>query len=124
LRRFYGAQRNELRVEVLLSEPGSDPRYPAYALLDTGAEISIVPDKVREALQLPEVDKVELIFVDKPAGEQTVVQCTVAFEGGSAPIHPAVYGNEVILGMDWFNQVQTCYGFDAITSGWVLDIKL
>lgn len=113
----------ELKIQVLLSEPGAKPHHPAEAIIDTGATLCFIASKLVKLLQLPTVDSADLKQPGYPETKgHPVVECHVlATDVGPIPVRAVEYEvDELILGMNWCNQVNGSYTRAA--SGWRLQI--
>ncbi len=75
------------------------------ALLDSGADCTLVPEAVARALRLPAVDEITITGVAGGERRVSVHAARLGFAGGSVLARVAALGKEAILGRDLLNQV-------------------
>lgn len=127
----FDPQPNQLEIDILLSGPGVEPHFPRRAVLDTGSDKGSVPEEFAQQLaqssELSIVDTSEVRLHGQEEGEgseRPVIACMVKVgDIGPLQIRAIVHPGDVLLGMDWFNQVDTRYHRDQQRNVWSLSIN-
>jgi len=74
------------------------------ALVDTGAECTLVPFEVADVLQLPVVDEMSIQGIGGEARRPLVHAARVEFAGVECLARVVAFGREAILGRDLLNR--------------------
>lgn len=111
---FKGRAPDRLVVEALSSEPGVKPHEPISMLLDTGATHSFIPAEIalRLASEVQQSGSMEVRPYgqeDGPKRPSVDVAIQVGNVGPKVVRAVVVPRGAPILGMNWFNQVDTHY---------------
>jgi predicted aspartyl protease len=80
--------------------PGSEPMLGLIALVDTGADLSIVPRSVVDALALPQVATTRIHGVTGVAESTNVHAATLEVAGMRVLAEVVAWGDEAIIGRD------------------------
>lgn len=92
-----------LRVGV----PGSGDATLLHALVDTGADCTLVPFHVARALRLPVVDETSIEGIASEARRVMVHAARLEFAGVECLARVVAFGQEAILGRDLLNSTVT-----------------
>jgi clan AA aspartic protease len=87
-----------------LGPPGEEAATLVPALVDTGADCTLVPLDVAQALELPVVDETEIEGIASEARQATVHVARVEFAGVECLARVVAFGHETILGRDLLNR--------------------
>jgi len=90
-------------LALLLSTPGDDDRIRLVGIADTGADITVVPSTVAEAL-LAAIGTVRVAGVGGARASATLYRARVEIDGASDVIEVAAWGDEIIVGRDLLNR--------------------
>jgi predicted aspartyl protease len=80
--------------------PGREPAFALMALVDTGADLSVVPRSVVDALALPQVGTTRIRGVTGVAESTNVHAATLEVAGTSVLAEVVAWGDEAIVGRD------------------------
>ena len=95
-------------VPLRLGPPGSEDTTLLRALVDTGADCTLVPLEVARALRLPVVDEVSIEGLGGEARRALVHAARAEFGGVSCLARVVAFGRESILGRDLLNRTTVC----------------
>jgi predicted aspartyl protease len=84
-------------------EPGA-PSALLHMLVDTGADCTLIPERIAASLQLPLVDRVDVHGVGGTAHAQ-VYAARVRIAGLRAVVRVIALGDEALLGRDLLNRM-------------------
>ncbi|HET7292770.1 MAG TPA: hypothetical protein VFM88_10115 [Vicinamibacteria bacterium] len=84
--------------------PGSETATLLPALVDTGADCTLVPLTLARALELPVVDETMIEGIASEARPVAVCAARVEFAGGECLARVVAFGNEAVLGRDLLNR--------------------
>jgi len=87
-------------LSVRVGAPGREPLLGVVALVDSGADLSVIPLAAIQALELPQVGKTRIRGVTG-VEESTPVHAAVLEVGGTSVLAEVVaWGDEAIVGRD------------------------
>lgn len=93
-------------LTVRVAPPGGEGRgVLLQALVDTGADCTLVPPGTARALRLPPIDEIWIEGVGGDALRATVHAAELEFAGFRCLARVAAFGQEGILGRDVLNRV-------------------
>lgn len=87
--------------------PGTQDAALLAALVDTGADCTLVPHEVARALRLPAVDEIWIQGVSGEARRAIVYAARVEFARTACWARVVAFGREAILGRDLLNRTVT-----------------
>lgn len=87
-----------------LSPPEGAPSIGLPALVDTGADVSVVPEAVAQSLGLPIIGQLHIRGVGGQAQAANVHAATVECAGVTALCEVVGFGDEALLGRDLLNR--------------------
>ncbi len=90
-------------LPVRVGPPGEAPAVLLAGLVDTGADISTVPEVIARELRLPPTGRIGVEGVDGTVRRVTVYAAEVETEAGSELVEVAGVGTEPLLGRDLLN---------------------
>lgn len=93
-------------LPVLISAPNAPGGIGVSALVDSGADVSVVPADVIRALGLPIVAWTEVRGYDGTSRRTEVHAATMQVEGLRTIVEVIGLGNEALIGRDVLNQVR------------------
>ena len=105
-------------VDVVIRNPyASGPEYGCRALLDTAAEISVVPQSAVETLLVAEAQRISARSWDGSRQEALTYIVRIEFEGGVVPFVEAVAADRptALLGRDVLNLLRLLLDGPALT---------
>ena len=96
-------------VPIRIASPASNNAETLEALLDSGADISVVPTEASERLGLLRVDRTRVVGFGAEATDATVYSASIGLEEDSARIERVVSWGEnyAIIGRDIMNRWRT-----------------
>jgi predicted aspartyl protease len=94
-------------LPLRIASPLGSDGIAIQALVDTGADASVLPASIAQRLRLPTVGLVDLVGVTGASRRAPLVAARVAFGRGSVLGRFAVLGREAIIGRDLLNGVIT-----------------
>ena len=107
-------------LPVRVGPPGVVPTVLLSALVDTGADISVLPQGLAVRLGLPAVDRVTVAGVDGLPRPLPVYAAEVALNGYRTAIRAVSLGTTPLIGRDLLNKITLhLHGREAI-----LDVDL
>jgi clan AA aspartic protease len=111
-------------VSIKLKRAGAAPAVVVTALVDTGADISVIPQHIARQLRLPFVRRIQVFGVDGSARFATVNSVEVEIPGFQDLVEAVAFGNEALIGRDLLNRwvahldgPQGLLRLDALSSG-------
>jgi predicted aspartyl protease len=103
-----------------VGRPGDVPTVFLSALVDTGADISVLPQGLPARLRLPAVDRIVVAGVDSLPHPLPVYAAEVALNGYRTVIRAVSLGTTLLIGRDFLNRITIrLHGPEAI-----LDVDL
>ena len=91
-------------VALRAGVPGREPNIALSMLVDTGADLSVLPGSVVQALALPQVSMTRIQGVTGAAERTAVHAVTLEFAGTTLLAEVVAWGDEGILGRDVLNR--------------------
>lgn len=91
-------------LPVRLAPPGEEPSYSLIALVDTGADTTVIPQEVATRLRLPRVGEIGVRGVGGVRQRATVYVVMVEVAGFRAPVEAIALGQEGLIGRDVLNR--------------------
>ncbi len=102
-------------LPMRVGRPGAIPTVFLSALVDTGADISVLPQGLPARLGLPAVDRVVVAGVDSPPRPLPVYAAEVALNGYRTVIRAVSLGAAPLIGRDFLNRITVrLHGPEAI----------
>ena len=102
-------------LEVRIGPPVGETAAAVRALVDTGADCTLVPEAIARALRLPAIGEIWIEGVAGAARRATVHAARVEFAGVSCSARGVSLGAEAILGRDLLNAVVALFDGPALT---------
>lgn len=90
-------------LAFILGAPGDEDRIRVMGIADTGADITVVPSTVAEAL-LAAIGTLRVAGVGGARASATLYRARVEIDGVSDVIEVAAWGDEIIVGRDLLNR--------------------
>lgn len=91
-------------LPIRLGRPGTDPNVLLAALVDTGADATVIPPALAMRLDLPVLAEVAVAGTGG-FGQRAMVHAAVVEVGGSKwPIQVLALGGEALVGRDLLNE--------------------
>ncbi len=91
-------------VSIKLKRAGAEPAVVLTALVDTGADMTVIPQHVARELRLPFVRRIQVFGVDGSARLATVNSVEVEIRGFQDLVEAVAFGNEALIGRDLLNR--------------------
>jgi predicted aspartyl protease len=91
-------------LAVRVSAPGREPAVGLLALIDSGADLSVVPRSTPDALALPQVSTTNLQGVTGVAERTSVHAAAFEIAGSTELVEVVAWGDEAIVGRDLLNR--------------------
>jgi len=92
-------------LPVRVGQPGTTPTVLLSALVDTGADLSVLPQGLPARLRLPAVGRVPVAGVDGPPRSLPVYAAEVGVNGYRAAIRVVSLGAVPLIGRDLLNRL-------------------
>ncbi len=92
-------------LPLRVGRPGAEPEVFLSALVDTGADISVLPQGLPGRLGLPAVDRVSISGVDSLPHSLPVYAAEVAVNGYRTLIRAVSLGATPLIGRDLLNKL-------------------
>jgi predicted aspartyl protease len=87
-----------------VGRPGQDPAVLLVFLVDTGADITVVPDAVARELRLPAVSQIAVRGIAGAIRSARVYAAEVEAGGGRSLVEVVGMGEEALIGRDLLNR--------------------
>ncbi len=102
-------------LPIRLGRPGADPNVLLTALVDTGADATIIPRALARRLDLPVLTEVAIGVTGGLSQRATVHAAVIEVAGARWPAQVIALGGEPLIGRDLLNQwVVTLRGPDQV----------
>ncbi len=102
-----------LRVRV--GRPRTEPSVALVALVDTGADLSVLPDGLARSLGLPSIARTTVVGVDGLPWSLSVYAVEMAIDGYRTILRVISFGSTPLIGRDLLNTlVVHLYGPDML----------
>ena len=92
-------------LPLRVAAPGGENAVLLPALVDTGADCTLIPRAVSRHLALPRIDRLRLEGIEGIARPAPVYAATVEFAGRRLLARVVAYGEETIVGRDLLSRV-------------------
>lgn len=92
-------------VPLRVAAPGSQAAVLVAAIVDSGADCTLIPASIPRSLGLPKVDQVDIEGIEGHAQTAPVHAALVEFAGGGVLARVVAYGTEAIVGRDLLESV-------------------
>jgi len=100
-----------------IARPSGDEAVVLPALIDTGADCTLIPAVVARQIGLPVIDRVSVQGLGGTARQVPVYAATAAFGGIRVLARLAAYEDETVLGRDLLNRVVALLDGPALRLG-------
>lgn len=91
-------------LPVRLATPDEEPSYSLIALVDSGADTTVIPLEVATRLRLPRVGEVAVRGVGGARQRATIYMVMVEVAGFRGPVEAIGLGQEGLIGRDLLNR--------------------
>jgi predicted aspartyl protease len=91
-------------LAVRVAAPGREPAVGLQALVDTGADLSVIPRSTVDALALPQVSSTRIQGVTGVAESAPVHAAMLQIAGAPELVEVVAWGDEAILGRNVLNR--------------------
>ncbi len=91
-------------LPIRLGRPGTDPNVLLAALIDTGADATVIPPALATSLDLPVLAEVAVAGTGGLSQRARVHAAVVEVGGSHWPIQVLALGGEALVGRDLLNQ--------------------
>lgn len=92
-------------VPLRVADPRGEDAVLARALIDTGADCTLIPASIAGGLRLPLIDRIEITGVGGGGGRVPVYAGRVEVAGMTTLARLVAYEDQVILGRDLLDRV-------------------
>lgn len=91
-------------LPVRLATPGEEPSYSLFALVDSGADTTVIPLEVATRLRLPRVGEIAVRGVGGAKLHASIYVAMVEVAGFRGPVEAIGLGQEGLIGRDLLNR--------------------
>lgn len=91
-------------LPLLVGRPGLPPTISVVALVDTGADITVIPQSVARRLRLPAIGSVRVRGVGGAIQQAPLYSAVVELAGTKDHVEVLALGEETLVGRDLLNR--------------------
>ncbi len=92
-------------LTIRVAAPSGGAAFALLAVVDTGADITLVPEALARTLDLPVVSHVRIAGVTGAAARADVLAADIDLSGNRVLAEIVAFGNEAIVGRDLLNRL-------------------
>jgi predicted aspartyl protease len=91
-------------LPLLVGRPGVRPAISVVALVDSGADATVIPQSVARRLRLPVIGTIRVRGVGGASRQAPLYSAVIQVAGTSEPVEVLALGDEILVGRDLLNR--------------------
>jgi predicted aspartyl protease len=91
-------------LPILIGRPGGHPAVSVVALVDSGADATVIPQSVARRLRLPPIGTIRVRGVGGVSRQAPLYSAVIQVAGASEAVEVLALGEEILVGRDLLNR--------------------